>query len=155
VEALKSRVKLKLGTLGWKLRRGAATTLSDFGDPVTAATRFAFCLYDGTGLRMTARTPAGSLCGTRPCWTAIGTKGFTLNNPLGDPEGLAKIQLVAGSDGSTKLTISGKGNFLATAQLPLPEPVRAQLVGTNGRCWETTIGRVLRNDATLFLGRGE
>ena len=129
--------------------------MGDFGDPVNGTTRFAFCLYDGTGLQMAAITPAGALCGARPCWTASGTKGFSMSNPVGDPDGLAKVQLVSGPDGSAKLTVAGKGRLLATPVLPLSEPVRAQLVGTNGQCWETTIGLVMRNDPTLFLGRGQ
>src|SRR5262249_22814360 len=47
---------------------GAATSQSDFGDPVTT-TSYAVCLYDApSSLFLGLRVPAGGMCGAAPCW---------------------------------------------------------------------------------------
>src|SRR5262245_59796861 len=54
--------------LRWSWTHGAATSQSDFGDPVTT-TSYAVCLYDApSGLFLGLRVPAGGMCGAAPCW---------------------------------------------------------------------------------------
>lgn len=132
----------------WKWSSGAATASGDFGDPVTA-TNFAVCLYDAVGgvpaLRWSARMPAGGECGGRPCWKALGERGFKYHDPALTPDGVHKAQLKPGPDGRARIQVIARGPVLAwpvqvngrvLGQEPL---VVVQLVSDvpGGACWES------------------
>ena len=59
----------------WKWQPGAATTKSEFGDPVHIDD-YVVCLYDGSGLLATLLAPAGGVCGgpsVAPCCAVFRT----------------------------------------------------------------------------------
>jgi hypothetical protein len=134
----------------WKWIKGATTTLDDLGNPLASTGYFA-CLYDGASARLMAlRIPAGGTCGTRPCWKAKGTKGFTYSNRDGTPDGVRKLSLAAGVAGKAKMALSAKGS-----DIPLPLlgsfalPLRMQLQG-NGLCWEAVFSTPQESSAERF-----
>jgi hypothetical protein len=136
--------------LTWKWTKGAATTLTDLGDP-TASDDYVACLYDGASmLLMTLRMPAGGACDARPCWKSKGRDGFVYSDDERTPDGVKKLTLVPGIAGKAKITLSAKGDAL-----PLPAlggftlPLRMQLQG-NGQCWEAAFGLPRQNSATEF-----
>ena len=144
----------------WKWRRGTATAMDDFGDPVVTDA-YGLCIFDelsGTpSLLLASTVPAGGTCNSRPCWTAVGTGRFKYRNGKTDPDGITKILLNAGEDGRARIVVKGKGPLLGLPTLPLPLPARVQLQAENGQCWEATYSTagVKKNDAEQFKGNGD
>src|SRR4029079_18378759 len=123
--------------VGWKWNRGRATSLADFGDPATS-TSYDLCLYAGNALVSRTTAPGAGICrGGRPCWRATST-GWTYSQSAPGERGLQKVTLRSGADGKSKLQAKGKGGLLSLPQLPLVTPLRAQLINSDGKCWEAT-----------------
>ena len=140
----KAQIQLKNKTpdtgdaLVWKWSKGSRTTVLDFGDPTTT-TAYELCIYDQGGLKLSASVPADNICAGKPCWAAIGAKGFKYKNKAATPDGLTQILLKEGADGKAKISVKGKGVNLDDPNLAtLAEPVRVQLQNTIGKCWEAT-----------------
>jgi hypothetical protein len=155
---LNDRENADKDSLIWKLAKGEATSVGDFGDPTTTDA-YAFCLFDEsaapTDLLFAADIAASGLCGSSPCWrgTAMGYKyrdGFGSSS-----DGIRSVQLRAGSEGRAKVSLKGGGEklqerLLGLPLLPLPTPLRAQLQASNGACWESAFSTTKRNDAGSF-----
>jgi len=133
--------------LGWKLTKGDATTVADFGDPVAGTTRYDLCVYDETGgvpsRVLRATIPPGGLCKGKPCWKAAGSggsKGYRYNDNLTTADGIRKIVLKPGLDGKASIILKGKGASLGLPPLPLVQDgaVTVQLKSSAGVCWGTT-----------------
>ncbi len=113
----------------WKWLRGAAAGQTELGaNPLTGSTSYALCVYDET-----AATPnlaiditidrAGELCGSKPCFKAIGGgppdgKGWKYKDKDTAASGALKLVLKAGSAGKSKIVFKAKGS-----NLPLSGPV--------------------------------
>lgn len=142
--------------LKWAFKGGPALNQGDFGDPTTA-TSHALCVYDDGVLKLQAQVPPSS-----SLWLPVSTKGYKYKDPLGGSDGITKMRLLGGTADRSKLRAIGKG-----ANLPLPAPasptrllnataeVKAQLLDSQGKCYETTFTPtdVQRNDGTLFKAR--
>src|SRR5205807_2474099 len=122
--------------LKWKWAKGAATDVSDFKDPVSGSPRYAVCLYDASANPqplMEMDVPTHGICGTVPCWKAIGTSGFSYRvGPGGTLTGLTSLTLTAGVAGAAKVQAKGKGANLPTPTLGLALPVTVQLLIGDG-----------------------
>jgi hypothetical protein len=141
----------------WKWR--GSSSIEDFGDPVTTTT-YAFCLYTGTSEArvMQALAPAGGTCGSRPCWRKRDGRRFKYLDPDRTPDGLARIALrTRPSATRASIVVAGKGENLAMPPLPLAEPVRAQLVQSDGlMCWESTFSApALKNSDRQFRDKND
>jgi ELWxxDGT repeat protein/cysteine-rich repeat protein len=143
--------------LAWKWSAGADTPLPAFGDP-TASTDYALCVYDTTGgnpkLRLRADAPAGTTCGTRPCWNAI-NGGFVYGSRAATPEGLLKVRLKAGVAGTAKISVSGKGTNLPALALPLNPAVTVQLHNGAGECWGAGFSTPATNGSMKFTAKSD
>lgn len=146
--------------LQWVWNRGAATSIADFGDPLSAATRFELCVYDASGSAQplhASRVAGGGTCGAKPCWKALGTKGFAYSSK-GNSHGITQLQLKAGGDGRAQVRIKGKGLTLAPPDPALTPPVTFQLIRSDGastRCWQTTFASLItRNDDEQLKAKG-
>ena len=144
---LKDRTPDTRDQLTWKLTKGDATTVADFGDPVTGGTTYDLCIYDEAAgvpsLVLQASIPAGGLCKGKPCWKGAGTankNGFRFNDSLTGSAGIWKITLKPGLDGKTKVQVKGKGANLSLPALPLSQSpaVTVQLKASSGVCWGAT-----------------
>jgi hypothetical protein len=130
--------------VSWSWTRGAATDLTDFGDPL-ASTGFALCVYDDTfdpfGSRaahlLDSSIAPGGTCAGRPCWSDRGPKGFRYKDKEATPDGMKKLVLKPGVDGKARVVTKGSGVGIAQPALPLVPPVRVQLQASNGECWES------------------
>jgi hypothetical protein len=148
-EATKASLKITDGTtpakdkLSWKF----AGTGSDFGTP-DSTTGYVLCLVDGTGAQvLAADVPPGGTCGARPCWKGAAGR-FTYSDGLLTPDGVQSVKLKAGSDGSSKISVSGKGANLGAPAVPMVTPLRALLRRTDAAaCWTSTFSVAVRNDA--------
>ena len=145
----------------FKWNKGEATENDDFGNPVSdvaPVTDYALCMFDEDGVPLLqARAPGAGLCGTRPCWKALGIKGFSYRDPDRTPDGADTVLLKAGLPGKGRAQFRGKGENLPPLPLPLPLPVTVQLQSTTGQCWAATFseGSKPMNDALRFKGKGD
>jgi hypothetical protein len=153
---MKDKASPTADLVAWKLKKGGATTFADFGDP-DDVTSYDVCLRDdGTGATIfAAAIPAGGLCGTKPCWKALGAKGWRYKDATGARGGVRVLHLKAGADGKSSVIVKGKGANLALPSLPLALPVTMRVRASTGRCWADTFtpAGVIRNDATQFMGK--
>jgi hypothetical protein len=143
--------------VAFKWTKGEATQTADFGDPLTTD-GYALCLFDSLGgLLFQANAPAGGTCGGKPCWKALGIKGFRYKDSLRTPDGVDKISLKAGLQGKAKMQFKAKGADIPAFALPLGLPVTAQLQAENGQCWEGSFSAagLSKNDSTQFKGKSD
>lgn len=133
------------------------TAVSDFLDPLGLQTHYAACVWDATGLILTATAPAGVTCNGLPCWRP-GSKGFTYVSSGGPPEGIDRIRLKEGTGTKGKVVLKARGPLLQTPTLPLTLPVTVQVHADDGiapECWEATYVEAKKNDAVKFKARGQ
>jgi 6-phosphogluconolactonase (cycloisomerase 2 family) len=142
--------------LRWKWPTGAATTLGDFGDPLTT-TDYALCIYDASAatqpvLRPVA--PAARSCAGDPCWKTPLAPGFRFKDNR-HTLGLRRLSLTPGAAGLALIKAQGAGTSLTMPTLPLTPPVTVQLVNSLGECWEATYSTPIVNDAVEFRAKGD
>jgi len=162
---VKDNVKDAKDTLTWNWGKGAATSLSDFGDPVNGTTSYQLCVYDSVlsvpTPVMALMAPPGGICAGKPCWAAKKT-GFLYKDKNLTNDGLMQLQFVAGADGKAKIVVKGKG-----VNLPVPAPagpglfaqdivVTVQLVNSDGVCWEADFSApAKKNDLKQFNDKSD
>jgi len=124
--------------LTWKWLLGSIAPV-DLGDPESATTNYALCIYDDGVLRMSPKVQFGGQCsGDKPCWKATAT-GFQFKDKFSNSDGLMKIKLKTGT-GNAIIGVKGKGNNL-TSPFPISDAtaVTVQFVrnpGATVECWE-------------------
>lgn len=150
--------------LSWRWIGSTATAPAELGDPTTA-TAYSFCVYDGVdALVIGVQIPAGGLCflnGYKTCW-GVRKDGFAYKSRLpGSVDGATILKLKAGAANRSRMKLKAKGPNVVLPTLPLvqsPKTVRAQLVNSNGVCWETSYsGRPLSrlNDAVKWKDKND
>ena len=151
----RAQLQLGQGKLSWKWTSSGTVNLSDFGSPATT-TGYVLCLYANAGLKLTAQALPDRTCGTKPCWKALGTKGFKYKDKAGTPNGLTGIKLVAGGAGKARIGVKGKGANLPAPALPLAIPVRAQFKRADtGACWDATYSTATTNTTSEFKAKSD
>lgn len=147
----------------WTWGKGGATALADFLSPASSATRFELCVYDASGDAQPLQSAAvqgGAICGSRSCWRAMGSTGWSYarSASAGVGDGIVQLKLQSGADGRAQVIVKGKGASLAAPDPALTLPVTVQLVASDGassRCWQTTFaGTPTRNDDAQFKAIG-
>jgi hypothetical protein len=131
----------------WRWNNGSATTLADFGDP-RATTHYQLCIYDGSGLVLSAAAPAGGMCfarDARPCWRETAF-GFDYTDDERTPDGLQQLRLKQGLDGAASIRVKGGHVLLDTPTPPLGSPVTVQLSNSEGVCWEAVYSAPFRKN---------
>jgi hypothetical protein len=151
----KAQLLLGNGKLSWNWTN-TIFTASDFGSPPTT-TNYLLCLYGNAGETLSAQAPAGRMCGTKPCWKALGTVGFTYGDQAGTPDGLTKVLLNTGHRILRgKIGVQGGGANLHLPMLPLTTPVRVQLRRSGSSvCWEATYSTATTNTASEFKAKSD
>jgi hypothetical protein len=157
--SLKDQPGVRSDRLQWKLTKGEATTLADFGNPLFAGNDFTLCLYDSTTARIfSVAIPSGSTCAGVPCWRTAGTAGFVYRSARPrDPEGLDRLKLTGGAAGKMKIVATRKGRS-SNLDIPIPAvagltlPLTIQLQQDGGNCFTSTFSAsgVIRNDGVTF-----
>ncbi len=140
----KASLLVKTGTpatknlLKWKWVKGERTTLPEYGDP-RAATDYRLCLYDDSGLRLSATAPAAGTCAGKPCWKTLGTSGFKYKDKELTPDGIQQLKLKTGTDGKAQILLIARGAGLALPDLStIMQPVTVQVRNADGACWSAT-----------------
>lgn len=139
--------------------RGTSTGIGEFGDP-TATTDYAFCLYAGTAEArvMEASAPAGGMCGNHACWIKRDARRFKYRDPDATPDGIVRIALRARPAVTrAHVVVAGRGPNLQMPIMPLEQPVRAQLVKSDGsECWEATFSApALKSNQRQFRDKND
>ena len=142
--------------LEWGWRYGDATSKSDFGDPIST-TSYGVCLYDGSG---TLIFSAGISPG--PLWKDS-RRGYLYTNLNASQHGIRRLSLKALTANPHQASIrlvgigriknlgnpSASGNYPDISGFPIataPDPVRMQLINSDGFCWEAHYqNRIRRN----------
>ena len=140
----------------WKWISSATVNPADFGTP-TASTDYTLCVYDNTGLQLSASAPADGTCANgKPCWITT-SRGFQYLDKDLTPDGLLKITLKALDDGTGKTTVRGKGGNLGLpGTLAIVPPVKVQLKRSDSStCWEATFSTPLVNTSTKFSAKSD
>lgn len=148
--------------INWRWGSGESTMISAFGNPISS-TDYALCIYDGSGAMIfEAKILAG------PLWRAT-SSGFKYRNPALTRWGIGRVTMSSrGAElgkASIRLTGSGRalslgnsgpsGNFPNLGSFPLtvaPDPLRAQLVNSDGECWEGRYQALIRKNEVVNLG---
>jgi len=138
------------GQYQWK--KGAATTVDDFADPVNGSATYSWCVYDNNGLVGGETVAAGT------GWAASGTTGFKFKSAT-DASGVSGITLKAGDTDKASVSLKAKdkeGDYKAPST-PLVTPVKSQFVINDGGqklCFETIFTAPAKNDASQFNSKG-
>lgn len=150
----------KSDSLGWKLAKGDATAMADFGVPQVTMS-FRMCVWDDVGgvatLRSSAEILSGGTCAGKPCWKGSAT-GFTYKNAAGTSDGVIQLKLKAGAAGKASIDVKGKGEALDMPTLPLAQApgVTVQLLSSGGTCWSSHFGSpATRNVPGLFNDKSD
>jgi cysteine-rich repeat protein len=135
---------------------------AQLGNPVTGGTRYSICLYDGAdAFRGELQVARGTEpCGKKSCWKRKGESGLAFANPAATDDGVTKISAKGGADGKGKIVWSA-ANKVAKGQTDLPllaaglvgaSSATAQVVASDGACFELPIIDVKKAEAALFQG---
>jgi hypothetical protein len=160
---MKDRTPDKKDGFTFKWVKGQATTVPDFGSPVTGSTNYQLCVYDESTdpqPLLAATAPAGGTCGTKPCWKTTKT-GFKYKDNGLDPDGLQMLLLRAGPDSKAKVVVKGKGVNLGYNASPVPLqptlPVTVQVKHSDdpALCWEATFSAPIKNLPDQFKALGD
>jgi hypothetical protein len=135
------------------------TSAPALGDPVNA-TDYTICLFHRPTPIVpyvpifSARAVHGGLCDGRPCWKST-RRGARYVAADATPDGLVQLSLL-GSHGSAGAKVKGRGTLLSgrttgLPAVPVPLPLKLQIQGANGACFEADFTTAARND--LASGR--
>ena len=138
--------------LSWTWTSAFPVALLDFGNPL-AVTDLTMCVFDQSGLKLSAQAPAAGICAGKPCW-----QGSATTLKYGDkdltPGGLLRLSAKAGDPGRAKITVKGKGVNLGVPALSLTSPVTVRLKRSGGpACWQAQFPLPSRNDAAQYKAK--
>jgi hypothetical protein len=166
----KSQLQIKLkasdpskNQLKFKYNKGAATSDTEFGDPVGGSPNFSLCIWD-EGVTpqplLEARVGSGGQCGTKPkpCWKSKPGKSHQYKNKGGNGDGVEQVKIKAdGAPDKTQIQVKLKGSSFAAPALPLTTTVTAQFIVDDGgiSCWEVPLSTAKKNDAAQFKAKGD
>jgi len=134
------------------------------GDPVAGATAYTLCIYAGDEtLAGTLRVDrAGETCGTKPCWKALGSKGWKYRDAEASSDGVNRLIARSGT-GKARVIVAGR-NKERKALTALPTGIAATLAGSeratvrvltsDAGCFGATLDRVRKDTGTFFKATG-
>jgi 6-phosphogluconolactonase (cycloisomerase 2 family) len=156
--------------LSWRWKRGAATSLAEFGDPLSE-TDYALCVYDASADPQPfarGNVPADNTCKGVPCWQLKNglfkykdrEKVIAINGKTTAPDGLLKVLLKPGEEGKTVIKTKQKGEGVAgytggLQSLARTTPVIVQLISSTGECWEAVYSTPKLNTPGLFKAKSD
>lgn len=124
--------------LQWQWRKGAATLLADFGDPLTTDP-YELCVYDQGQIVASIPVAPGGTCQGKPCWRAAASK-LTFRSHDTALAAATRVDLKSGSAGKSAVTFAAAGPHLLLPGLGTlvgPLDVQLQSYGS-GVCWGST-----------------
>lgn len=152
---LKIEVTPARKVLQWKWSGQLPSAQSPFGQP-TAGDDYTLCVYaagDGGPPTVTStHLPSAGDCASRGCWKRT-ARGLAFKEASAARKLSASLSLA--SNGLTRIDVKATGLELDMPGLPMRTPLRIQLIGSNGACWETEHADkgVSRNDGVRVRAR--
>ncbi|MBU6282934.1 hypothetical protein KGQ64_11885 [bacterium] len=142
--------------MSFKWTKGSATTFPEFGSP-DVGNDYDVCIYGPSNTLILGRkAPAGGSCNGKACWKKADGKGYTYIDKLRDPDGIDKLQLVAGTAGRAKLQVSGKDVNLQMPSLSgVTLPIVVQLRSEDGGCWGASFSVAQKKDANQLKAKSD
>lgn len=135
--------------LTWSWTSGYPVAQLDFGNP-SQVTDLTLCVFDQTGLKLSATAPAAGTCHGKNCWSTAGGNVKYSDRDL-TPDGLLKIQAKPGDPGKAKITVKGKGENLGLSPLGLSGTVTVRLKRSGGpACWQAKFPTATRNEPGMY-----
>lgn len=152
----KEKLKVQLGKLQ------AAVTQGQFGDPVNGSTVYAVCVYDAADVLRGeySLAQAGAMCGGKPCWKAVSTKGYQYKDKAAAADGLTQVKMIGGDVGKGSIKLQGKnssGNLptgVVAGLLNNPTGATVQILTSNAACFGLGLTDVKKADSTAFKANG-
>ncbi|HYC01455.1 MAG TPA: lysyl oxidase family protein [Candidatus Limnocylindrales bacterium] len=136
----------------WKWKSQTPVALDEFGAP-QASTELTLCVYDASGLVLSATAQSGSDCADGACWDVRDTSAAYTEED-GAVGGLTSIRIKEGTQG--KIVLKGRGEMLGVPPLFLPLPATVRLKRNDGTpCWQARFTDPATNAATLFKSRSD
>ena len=145
--------------------KGQSTDFSEFSDPLSDSFGefgdHAVCVYDDTGLLLSATAPAGATCRTKPCWREVDSKagdqlGYDFTDAVRANYGMNKVGLRAGADGAARVSAKLGGADMVTPAPPYSGTVIVQLRNEAGMtCWEADFSSPTVNQAGLYRANSD
>ena len=153
----KDKTPDKSDKLKWKMNKGEATTIADFG-AYDSTNSFAVCTWDtSAGVTLISEgTVIPGAC-SKACWKLNGSgNSLKFKDKGSSPLGINQIKLKEGLlDGEAKLQVKGKGELLDTPTLPLTPPVGFQLITSEGKCWSSAFSSFTKNEAGQYKAKSD
>ena len=132
----------------WSLK---ADTPPSFGNPLSGVSYTACMFAPSVGVDQALaafRVPSSTDCDSADCWREIGArKVYKAAQPAED--GAAVVRLVERRSGGAFIRMKAAG-AVNLPDLPLESPVKVQLIGSDGQCWESTFDSWKVNDERRF-----
>jgi cysteine-rich repeat protein len=152
---MKNKLPDQADQVVWKWTKGAATTLADFGLPYVSDS-YELCVYDATpSVLFHGHFPAAGTCAGLACWKTLPGKGYLYKDKDRTPDGMEKLQLVAGAAGSAKISLKGKAERLEMPTLgALSLPLTVQFRG-GGQCWGASFSTPLASTSEQFKAKSD
>ena len=95
-------------------------------------------------------------CAGKPCWVARSPRGYVYADKSRSPDGIASAVLTAGDAGAAKAQVKGKGELLGLPSLAgVGLPLRAELRGGPGRCWQATYSSALKAEPGRLVAKSD
>jgi hypothetical protein len=138
--------------LAWNWKKGAATSVGEFGTP-NVATPYTLCVYDSVGgvpqRRLRKVVPPGSH------WKPY-SRGFHYRDSTLSAGGLQSITLTEGAAGKASIQVRGKGGPLGLPAFPLTKQpsVTIQLLNDT-TCWSSTYSTSTTPDGARFKAKND
>ena len=126
---------------------GATATEHALGSPLFD-TSYALCVYDGGAAEPVLEAQAAPGHG----WARISGGGFEYEDPSA-PWGLTDARLALKRHGEATIVARGAGAKAVPTRLPLTLPVTAQLVTSEGACWQVRFDTQLANSPSAFVAK--
>jgi len=161
-KALNARDKIN-----WKLVKGDATDVAEFGDPLSPSNFYSLCVYDQIEeqqvLVYEAGVAGGGQCGTtRPvsCWKKSKTS-YKYSDSAAKRFGLKQLLLKSGAKaGQTQIkwtAVGQKIQFADTPFMPMQKntSVSVQLLVNGTNCWGISFSSATKNTAEQFKAKAD
>jgi hypothetical protein len=161
----KFQIKLKVdpskNQLKLKYNKGAASVLTEFGDPVGGSPQYSLCVWDGSVSPqplLELQIGPGGICNGKPCWKTKTGLSHQYKNKGGNGDGVEQVKIKAdGAPDKTQIQVKAKGLSFTPPALPLTTTVTAQFIVDDGgiSCWEVPMSTTIKNDVVQFKAKGD
>lgn len=137
----------------------------DLGDPVGTASAVLLCMYDDTDallVELRAAREAGEICGKKPCWKALSSKGYAYVDTAAAQDGIKTLLFKGGAAGKGIVKAFGLNNAKkGTPTLPIGVAAAlsgnasptVQMIASSGLCVSATLTDVKTDSTVLYKAK--